>query len=609
MIEVILITKLRGNLSGIKDHYIEELEMMLDNTFSSGELASIDFLQQLSDIASTIGDSLAVLINRRGEVLRIKVGALTEDFFIGAQQRRSVKRLSGLRCIYLTFDSQLERKNKIFLKKYRLDLLLHLSLAKKQSKIEVVPHYPKLNEGRLIIGSKTVGPLSLTELAEIDHSTEIESIEDKLQATETVKVTDVESEAAILVDLKTESDAKYELEEPLDELENLVQTAGIEVRGKQVQHRQHPDHSYYIGYGKVQELKELKYRLGVNVIIFDDELSPAQQRNLEDELELKVIDRTEVILDIFAQHANSKEGKLQVELAQLNYLLPRLTGKGEDLSRLAGGIGTRGPGESKLEIDRRRIRKRIDNLEAEIDRVQQTRDTQRSRRKLPTISLVGYTNAGKSTLFNRLTEATAVVKDELFATLDSNTCKLKLPVGRNVLISDTVGFIRKLPHQLIAAFRATLEEVTEADILLHVVDVTQDDYEAKMDAVLEVLAEMDVLDKPIITILNKVDLVTDQEKINLIKQELEDSLVISAKEGQGIDELLDKISNLLLDTMVEVELLLPYSDAGALELIHQCGKVFTEEYSNEGIFIRARISQQIANQVDEDYFLSQEALA
>ncbi|MBM7622849.1 GTPase HflX [Sporohalobacter salinus] len=604
-----MITELSGDLSGIKDHYIEKLEMMLDNIFSSSELVSIDFLQQLSDIASVIGKNLAVLINRRGEVLRIKVGELTEDFFAGVQQRRSVKRLSGLRCIYLTFNSGLDRKSKIFLKEYRLDLLLHLSFSNKQSGIKAMLHYPKLNEGKLIIGSKTVGPFSLEELVDIDYLAEIESIEDKLQTVETVKVTGAESEKAILVGLMTESDTKYKQDELLNELESLVQTAGIEVCGKEVQHRKHPDHSYYIGYGKVQELKELKYQFGVNVIIFNDELSPAQQRNLEEELELKVIDRTEVILDIFAQHANSKEGKLQVELAQLNYLLPRLTGKGKDLSRLAGGIGTRGPGESKLEIDRRRIRKRIDNLEAEINRVQQTRATQRSRRKLPTVSVVGYTNAGKSTLLNRLTEATAVVKDELFATLDSNTCRLKLPIGRKVLISDTVGFIRKLPHQLIAAFRATLEEVTEADVLLHVVDITQHDYKAKMDAVLEVLAELDVLDKPIITILNKADLIEEQEKIELIEQELENSLVLSAKNGRGIDDLLAEISNFLLDTMVELELLLPYSDAGALELIHKRGKVFTEEYSNEGIFIRARISQEIANQVDEDYIISRKSLA
>ncbi|ADL13745.1 GTP-binding proten HflX [Acetohalobium arabaticum DSM 5501] len=606
---MVLITDLRGDLSGIKDRYIEELEMMSSSIFSSGELVAIDFLYQIINIASEIEDKIAVLINRRGEVLRIKVGELTNDFFAGAKQRRSVKRLSGLRCIYLTFNSQLNRKNKIFLKEYRLDLLVHLSLADRQSKLEALVHYPKVDNGQLVVGSELKGPFSLTELTETDYSTEIEDIEDKLQETETVKVTEAESEAAVLVCLITEDDTGYNQEEPLAELENLVQTAGIEVKGKEIQYRKDPDHSYYIGYGKVQELKELKYRLGINVIIFDEELSPAQQRNLEDELGVKVIDRTEVILDIFAQHANSKEGKLQVELAQLHYLLPRLTGKGEDLSRLAGGIGTRGPGESKLEIDRRRIRKRIDNLEAEINRVQQTRATQRSRRKLPTISLVGYTNAGKSTLLNRLTEATAVTKDELFATLDSNTCRLKLPVGRKVLISDTVGFIRKLPHQLIAAFRATLEEVTEADILLHVVDVTEADYKAKMDAVVEVLSELNVLDKPIITILNKIDLLKDQKQVELIQQNLKNSLVISAKEGQGVDRLLDEISNLLLDTMVELELLLPYSDAGALELIHQRGKVLREEYSNEGISIKARISQQMANQVDEDYIIFRRSLA
>lgn len=565
-------------------------------------------MQEIITKAKEIERKVAVLINRRGEVLRLKVGDLTEIFFENIEQRRSSKRLSGVRCIYFNFEHQLDKKAKIFLMEYRLDLILHISLAN-TADIKAKIHYPRLSNGILTLGSKVQGPFTINQLADIDYLSEVQNIERHLNEEETFEVEKEESEVAILVGLQILDGNDSKQQSHVDELKSLVQTAGIQVRGKEVQQRQQPDSRYYIGYGKVQELKELKYELGVNVVIFDDELSPAQQRNLEEELGVKVIDRTQVILDIFAQHANTKEAKLQIELAQLNYLLPRLTGKGEELSRLAGGIGTRGPGETKLEIDKRRIRKRIDKLEDKIDQAQQTRATQRSRRRLPSISLVGYTNAGKSTLLNKLTESSAVVKDELFATLDSNTCKLKLPIGREVLISDTVGFIRKLPHQLIAAFRATLEEVREADILLHVVDISQDDYKEKIKAVSEVLAELNVLDKPIITILNKIDLIETESKVNLIKKEIENSLAISAIQERGISNLLTRISDLILDTMVELELLLPYSDAGSLELLHQSGKVIEENYDNEGIQVKARASQSIVSLIDEDYIISEEPLA
>ncbi|SDC12710.1 MULTISPECIES: GTPase HflX [unclassified Candidatus Frackibacter] len=606
--EVVLITELRGNLSGLKERTIQVLEDLKSSIFSSGELASFSFLQQIISQAKEINRKIAILVNRRGEVLRIKVGELTEDFFQNVERRKSDKRLSGLRCIYLTFNQELDRRAEIFLKEYRLDLVLHIYLNNLKEKNKAKAHYPSVEEGSLILGSKVQGPFTVNQLINIDYIDEVQAIENQLKAEETVEVSEAAAERAFLVGLDGFNNNVSQQLEPLKELNNLVKTAGIKVVGKEVQYRQQPDSRYYIGYGKVQELKSLKYELDFNVIIFNDELSPSQQRNLEEELDIKVIDRTQVILDIFAQHANTKEGKLQVELAQLNYLLPRLIGKGEQLSRLAGGIGTRGPGESKLEIDRRRIRKRIDNLEAQIDQVQKTRAVQRSRRNLPMISLVGYTNAGKSTLLNSLTDVNTLAKDELFATLDANTCKLKLPIGRKVLISDTVGFIRKLPHQLVAAFRATLEEIKESDILLHVVDVSQVDYEEKMEAVLDVLSELNVLDKPMITVLNKIDLVQNKERLNLIKQEIDNSLTISAVNEGGIDNLIARISDLILGTMVEVEILLPYSDAGALDLIFQNGKVVEEKYKNDGIFIRAKISQEVANLVDEDYIISKERL-
>ncbi|MCK8824974.1 GTPase HflX [Fuchsiella alkaliacetigena] len=603
------ISDLKGDLTTLSNIEIEALESLLEDTppFAAAELASRKFLEELIDIVKMIEKEVAVLVNRRGEVLRIKVGNLSEDFFRGVEQRRSQQRLSGLRCIYLTLDEALDNRIDIFLQRYRLDLILHLPVLVDKSSLEAKVYYPQLDRGTLSLGSEQHGPYSLADLMNIDYLAKVQSLESQLEAVETVQVEESKEEKAILVGVFL-ADSSLLKDESLAELTSLAETAGIEVCARASQYRSYPDVRYYLGYGKVQELKELKYATGANLVIFDNELSPAQQRNLEEELGIKVIDRTQVILDIFAQHANSKEGKLQVELAQLKYLLPRLTGKGEELSRLAGGIGTRGPGESKLEIDRRRIRERISKLEKEIQQVQKTRTTQRSRRHLPTISLVGYTNAGKSTLLNCLTKAGALVKDELFATLDSNTCKLKLPIGREVLISDTVGFIRNLPHQLIAAFQATLEEVQEADILIHVVDASQEDYEARIDAVLEVLKELDVLSKPIITVFNKIDLIDDPNSLELKQRYVEESLAISAVEGTGVEKLLAKISELVLSTMVEVEVLLPYADAGSLEMIYNRGQVITEEYKNQGIFIKARISERAANLVDEEYIITKKNL-
>jgi GTP-binding protein HflX len=306
----------------------------------------------------------------------------------------------------------------------------------------------------------------------------------------------------------TDIDKTQKVEETLQELERLVETAGGETVGRIIQRREAPDPATYIGKGKLEELKALQAETQATTVIFDDQLSPAQQRNLERALEVKVLDRTALILDIFAQRARSHEGKLQVELAQMRYTLPRLGGKGLILSRLGGGIGTRGPGETKLEVDRRRIRSKIHDIEEEIKTVCAQRAVHRSRREqsgLPCIALVGYTNAGKSTLLNRLTDAGVLVEDKLFATLDPTIRLLILPSGRKVLLADTVGFIRKLPHALIAAFRATLEEVIYADVLMHVIDAGAPDWQEQSQAVYEVLKELDAADKPMITVMNKTD--------------------------------------------------------------------------------------------------------
>lgn len=346
-------------------------------------------------------------------------------------------------------------------------------------------------------------------------------------------------ETALLVGLDLQNEKA-----DLPELARLAATAGAQIVGTLHQNRHSPDPKYFIGSGKLEELKALAASLAANLIIFDHELSPAQERNLEDELGLKVIDRTELILDIFAQHAKSREGKLQVELAQSTFQLTRLSGRGVQMSRLGGGIGTRGPGETKLESDRRRIRQRISELKAEIEKISRERSLKREKRRgsqIPVAAIVGYTNAGKSTLLNALTHAGVLVENKLFATLDPTTRRLYLPSGQTILVTDTVGFIKKLPHQLVAAFRATLEEVNEADLLLHVVDASKPRFEEQIAAVYRVLEELGSIAKPMITVFNKID----QAEKKLVKQALkkyQPASALSALTGEGLDKLLATIA-------------------------------------------------------------------
>jgi GTP-binding protein HflX len=355
------------------------------------------------------------------------------------------------------------------------------------------------------------------------------------------------SEKALLVGVEFPRD-DFPPELSLPELERLAETAGARVVGSIRQKRDRPDPKYFIGSGKIEELKTLLAARGANLVIFDHELSPSQERNLEDALEVKVVDRTELILDIFAQHARSREGKLQVELAQSSFLLTRLSGHGVLMSRLGGGIATRGPGETKLEYDRRRVRKQISQLKEEIEKVKRERCLKREKRKRSQVlvaAIVGYTNAGKSSLLNALTRAGVLVEDKLFATLDPTTRRLYLPSGKVILLTDTVGFIQKLPHPLVAAFRATLEEVIEADFLLHVVDISHPCFEDQIAAVYRVLEELDSINKPMITVLNKIDLADNKRVVKaLIKYQ--PACAVSAAKREGLDKVLVKIDALPL---------------------------------------------------------------
>ncbi len=407
------------------------------------------------------------------------------------------------------------------------------------------------------------------------------------------QIIDIHEERAVLVGVRLPDDHDWQLEESMQELISLSDTAGARVVGEFIQNRQRPDAATFIGKGKAEELKEYCEQVEANLVISDRELSPAQSRNLADKIGVKVIDRAQLILDIFAGRAQTKEGRLQVELAQLKYMLPRLIGQGTKLSRLGGGIGTRGPGETKLETDRRRIRKRISDLEGELKEVQRHRALLRKDRKdepFPLVSLVGYTNAGKSTLLKTLTGADVLVEDKLFATLDPTTRRVVLPNNDTVLLTDTVGFIQNLPHHLVAAFRATLEEVIEADLLLHVVDASHPNSERQIKAVHDVLQRLGALEKPMIMVFNKMDNVTDLPSHS-------PGVNISALSGEGIDELLRMVADVLKQRYSLIKVTIPYAKSNLVSLLHQKGKVLLEKYQEDGITLEVEISRVWADRI------------
>ena len=379
----------------------------------------------------------------------------------------------------------------------------------------------------------------------------------------------------------------------LDELIELGQTAGVETVAKVIQNREKVHPGTYIGKGKIEEVRELVIKHKADTVVCDDELTPAQFNNLSQMLDVKVVDRTVMILDIFAKRASTSEGKLQVELAQLRYRASHLIGGRSELSRLGGGIGTRGPGEQKLEMDRRLIKERITQVRKELEQVKRTRELTRKKRQenpIPVVAIVGYTNAGKSTLLNHLTGAGVLSEDKLFATLDPTTRKLVRENGEEILFTDTVGFIRKLPHHLIQAFRSTLEEAKYADLILHVVDCSNEDMDSQMHTVYETLKKLEVGDKKIITAFNKID-VCDREET--LKDLAADRTVrISAKTGQGIEQMLSVISEVIAEGKQLLDKVFGYDEAGAVSNVRKYGQVMEEEYRNEGIYIKALIPRE-----------------
>ncbi|ROP32645.1 GTPase HflX [Couchioplanes caeruleus] len=455
-----------------------------------------------------------------------------------------------------------------------------------------------------------------TELSEPDVTTGELELEERHSlrrvaglSTELTDITEVEYrqlrlERVVLVGVWTEGSVS-DAENSLSELAALAETAGSQVLEGLIQRRSRPDSATFIGRGKVEELRDVVISTGADTVICDGELSPSQLRNLEQQTKVKVVDRTALILDIFAQHAKSKEGKAQVELAQLQYLLPRLRGWGESLSRQGGGagggsggggVGTRGPGETKLETDRRRINHRIAKLRREIKAMRTVRQTKRSRRAssgVPAVAIAGYTNAGKSSLLNRLTSAGVLVEDALFATLDPTTRRTAAEDGRVFTLSDTVGFVRHLPHQIVEAFRSTLEEVSYADLVVHVVDGAHPDPEGQVTAVREVLGEVGADRIPELLVVNKTD-AADEETMLRLKRAWPDAVFVSARSGQGIADLHAAIAQRLPRPAVDLRVLLPYDRGDLVARIHRKGQVLDTRHTEEGTELRVRVDEQLA---------------
>ncbi len=590
---------INGNTQSIKERLLNELEELYDKKFESRELVPAELAETIARISHEINREISVLINRRGIVVDISIGDSGTVSLPQLDNRRGKSRLSAIRCIHTHpgGNGMLSQVDISTLQKLRLDAMLAMGINEGQPG-EIYAGCLSAEQDVDVYGPFTLGEPRLNYLYKIIEELDA-SVKDDIYENEG------EAEKAILVGLETsqsrlESASLRDAEDSLTELEELAGTAGAIVVDKVLQRKQAQDSAYYVGKGKIEELSLLCQARDVQLLIFDDELSGAQIRNIEDATGVRVVDRTTLILDIFAQRAISKEGKLQVELAQLKYQLPRLIGLGTQLSRLGGGIGTRGPGEKKLEVDRRHIRRRISGLERELGQLEKRRDFMRSTRSknnVPVIAIVGYTNAGKSTLMNRLCGAAVFVEDKLFATLDPSARKLILADGREAVLVDTVGFIRKLPHDLIEAFKSTLEEAVHADMLLHVVDASNENAAMQISVVEGLLDELGASSKNTILVLNKQDLVTSGGRINSIGYS--SVCEISAVTGTGIDRLLEQITEGFKDRLREINLLIPYNEGWVLPYIYKYGQIINQEYLENGIQVKALVKLDKIGKLEE----------
>ena len=574
----------QGNIEGVRDAMLARLDSLYSYELEEGEFLPRELMKMLAEVSCALNREIAVYITRDGEIVNVAVGTDCDVELTDFRLRRNANRLSCVRCVHThpDGDGHLSDVDLSALKIFRYDAMTAVGV-KDGEPVSVQTAFLAENTEPLIAPLARWYKLPEAEwLAQIDESDRLVGRE------ETAEMKDGREKAVLM---------GIESEESLEELARLAETAGAEVVGSFLQHRDKPDTAMYIGKGRAEELARECQALEADLCIFDEELTGVQVRNLEEVLRVKVIDRTALILDIFAGRASSAEGKLQVELAQLQYRSARLIGQGLVLSRLAGGIGTRGPGESKLEMNRRRIRERMTELRRRLDELEKQRSIRRKNRErneIPVVALVGYTNAGKSTLLNALTGSDVYVQDQLFATLDAVSRRMVTPENTEYLLTDTVGFIRKLPHTLVSAFRSTLEEAVLADVLVIVSDGSSKDMFSQHDTVEEVLAELGATDQKRIEVINKCD-EGDPDPV------FPGAVLISAKTGEGLEDLKQKIAETLQASHKPVTFRIPFSRYGMLSEIRPLGRVITEIHTDTGTELTLMIASEDAERLVKKY--------
>lgn len=584
--------KPNGNLTGIKSAMLDRLKSLYDFKQGLDEFASFELLSELCACSGEINRELSVYISRDGSIVDVSVGDSAKVSMPSMRLVRNEDRLCGVRCIHThpSGDGRLSGVDLGTLRSMKLDCMAAVGVSDGKPTQLYAAYLGDFDEDTGSRAALVYGPMRPYKLPQKALIAEIFNSDDRFRST-TKEVEAVEQERAVLVGM--DNDEGYDT---LEELNELAKTAGALVVGKVRVRRRTIDNATYVGSGKANELSLMGSELEADLFIFDDELSAIQLRTLEETLGARVIDRTTLILDIFAARATSREGKLQVELAQMRYRLPRLIGQGQVLSRLGGGIGTRGPGEKKLEIDRRRIRRRVFELETELSEIEKQRGLRRESRKanrIPLVALVGYTNAGKSTMLNALTDSNVLAEDKLFATLDPVVRKITLSGGTEALLSDTVGFINKLPHDLVEAFKSTLEEVSNSDLILQVVDISCPYHEKQMRVVDGVLESLHAADIPRIIVFNKADAIPSCD----LPAESENRLNASALRGTGIEKLLSAVELKLNSARTEVDILVPYSKYEAVSMIRDRGMLLSEEHTEAGTHIRALLDAESIGQL------------
>lgn len=584
--------KPNGNLTGIKSAMLDRLNSLYDFKQGLDEFASFELLSELCACSGEINREISVYISRDGSIVDVSVGDSAKVSMPSMRLVRNEDRLCGVRCIHThpSGDGRLSGVDLGTLRSMKLDCMAAVGVSDGKPTQLYAAYLGDFDEDTGSRAALVYGPMRPYKLPQKALIAEIFNSDDRFRST-TKEVEAVEQERAVLVGM--DNDEGYDT---LEELNELAKTAGALVVGKVRVRRRTIDNATYVGSGKANELSLMGSELEADLFIFDDELSAIQLRTLEETLGARVIDRTTLILDIFAARATSREGKLQVELAQMRYRLPRLIGQGQVLSRLGGGIGTRGPGEKKLEIDRRRIRRRVFELETELSEIEKQRGLRRESRKanrVPLVALVGYTNAGKSTMLNALTDSNVLAEDKLFATLDPVVRKITLSGGTEALLSDTVGFINKLPHDLVEAFKSTLEEVSNSDLILQVVDISCPYHEKQMRVVDGVLESLHAADIPRIIVFNKADAIASCD----LPAESENRINVSALRGTGIEKLLSAVELKLNSARTEVDILVPYSKYEAVSMIRDRGMLLSEEHTETGTHIRALLDAESIGQL------------